>query len=280
LNTSAAGAASGNGKRERPVYLVFGASGGIGSALVRELTHGSAGSGARVVLAAKEEGPLQRTAAEAAGKQQHEQKQQHAADEAVMTCDALDPQQVESAVSTVLSRYGRLDGVASCVGNVVAKSASATSLDEFRKTLDTNLVTAFNITQAAIKAMLNQPDGGAVVLVSAAVAEVGIPHFEAMAAAKAGVEGLTRAAAATYAPRGIRINCVAPGLTTTAQSTGFTEKSDAVRDASRDMVPLKRFASPADVAMPMAFLLSPAANLINGQVLAVDGGLSTLHAAK
>ncbi|KXZ43571.1 hypothetical protein GPECTOR_87g434 [Gonium pectorale] len=264
---------------ETPVYLVFGAGGGIGSALVERLTRGSAGGagpgggGARVVLAGLHGDKLHAAAERAgaaggpgsgSGSGSGSGGQQGGSGSGsgggdVLECDAMQPEQVESVVSTVVSRYGRLDGVASCVGDVRAGAAATTSLPDFKR------------------ALLKQPGGGSLVLVSAAVAETGIPHWEAMSAAKAGVEGLARATAASYAPRGLRVNCVAPGLTRTEQTTAFTQGSASVREASVAMVPSRRFATPGDVAAAMAFLLSTESAFMNGQVLAVDGGMSTLQ---
>eukprot|EP00878_Enallax_costatus_P041652 GHUV01048484.1.p1 GENE.GHUV01048484.1~~GHUV01048484.1.p1 ORF type:complete len:142 (+),score=48.53 GHUV01048484.1:587-1012(+) len=118
--------------------------------------------------------------------------------------------------------------------------------------------------------------GGSIVLVSAALASHGLPNFEAMSAAKAGVEGLARSAAASYARHNIRVNCVAPGLTRTPQTTKFTE-NNKVAGASEQMHPLKDLATPEQVASALAFFLAPESSFITGQVLAVDGGLSTLH---
>lgn len=113
-------------------------------------------------------------------------------------------------------------------------------------------------------------------LVSAAVASHGIPNFSAMSAAKAGVEGLARSAAATYAKRHIRVNCVAPGLTKTGQ-TEYIRDKDKVSHTSAEMHPLKEFATPDHIASALDFLLDPENDFITGQVLAVDGGLTTLH---
>lgn len=126
-------------------------------------------------------------------------------------CDARDPDLVDSLLKDVTGRHGHVDGIVNCVGDVVSKSATATSLTELDAELRLHVHTSFNIVKSGAATMLNSPRGGSIVLTSAAVAHHGFPHFEAMSAAKAGIEGLARSAAASYAPRGVRINCVAPG---------------------------------------------------------------------
>lgn len=118
--------------------------------------------------------------------------------------------------------------------------------------------------------------GGSVVLMSTCAATVGLANHEAIAAAKGGVEGLVRAAAATYAPNAIRINAVAPGLVDTplaAQITG----NDAARKASEAMHPLGRIGDPGEIARVIAFLLDPYSAWITGQTFGVDGGLSRVR---
>ncbi|WIA32403.1 hypothetical protein OEZ86_003230 [Tetradesmus obliquus] len=221
----------------------------------------------------------------------------------VEAADATDPEQVDKVVRAALSRHGRLDGVVNCIGNVDAASALATEVQQLQQDLQVNLFTSFNIVKSSIKAMVageaqgssgsssssssgktkshaspaeGKGAGGSIVLVSAAVASHGIPNYESMSAAKAAVEGLARSAAATYAAHNIRVNCVAPGLTRTPQTKKFTE-NEAVSDASEQMHPLKELAEPDQIASALAFFLAPENDFITGQVLAVDGGLSTLH---
>ena len=100
-----------------------------------------------------------------------------------------------------------------------------------------------------------------------------MPNHEAIAAAKAGIEGLTRSAAATYASRGIRFNAVAPGLV----KSRMTEKlwnSEAAAEQSCEMHPLRRLGEPDEVAAAIQWLLHPGNSWITGQVLNVDGGLA------
>ena len=120
------------------------------------------------------------------------------------------------------------------------------------------------------------PQGGSIVLISSAAARLGMPHHETIAAAKAGVQGLALAAAATYARRNLRVNCVAPGLTRTALTQAITV-NEKVAAGSRSMHALGRFGEPSEVASAIAWLLDPEQAWITGQVIGVDGGLATVR---
>jgi NAD(P)-dependent dehydrogenase (short-subunit alcohol dehydrogenase family) len=117
--------------------------------------------------------------------------------------------------------------------------------------------------------------GGSVVLVSTAATRVGLANHEAIAAAKGGIEGLVRAAAATYASAGIRINAIAPGLVKTPMTQRLWEDPQ-IAQASVQMHALGRLGEPGDIARAIAFLVDPANSWITGQVLGVDGGLGSI----
>jgi NAD(P)-dependent dehydrogenase (short-subunit alcohol dehydrogenase family) len=119
-------------------------------------------------------------------------------------------------------------------------------------------------------------DGGSVVLVSSAAARIGLANHEAIAAAKAGLIGLTLSAAATYARQRIRFNAVAPGLVRTPLTRGLVS-SELAEKASVAMHPLGRLGEPDDVARAIAWLLDPDQGWITGQVLGVDGGLADIR---
>jgi NAD(P)-dependent dehydrogenase (short-subunit alcohol dehydrogenase family) len=111
---------------------------------------------------------------------------------------------------------------------------------------------------------------------SSAAASVGLANHEAISAAKAGVEGLVRSAAATYAPHDIRVNCVAPGLVDTPLAKSITSNETALK-ASTAMHPLRRIGKPGDIARVIEWLLGPEATWITGQALGVDGGLARVR---
>jgi NAD(P)-dependent dehydrogenase (short-subunit alcohol dehydrogenase family) len=121
-------------------------------------------------------------------------------------------------------------------------------------------------------------DGGSVLLFSSAAGRIGLANHEAIAAAKAGIIGLTLSAAATYAPRKLRVNCIAPGLVQTALSEKITSNPTAA-SFSRALHPLGRLGETADISKLSALLLSDDGSWITGQVFGVDGGLGTLKTA-
>ena len=237
-------------------YLVFGATGGIGASLSRRLAH----RGARLVLTGRNAEKLQALGAELQSP--------------VFTLDATHFEDVDACVEKAVQLHGRLDGVANCVGSLLLKPAHSTTEAEWLSTVATNLTTAFAVVRAAAKAMLSA--GGSIVLVSSAAARTGLANHEAIAAAKAGVIGLTLSAAATYGPRGIRVNCVAPGLVRTPMTVRLTA-NDSLLKASTAMHSLGRIGEPDDVTAAIEWLLNSDQSWVTGQVLGIDGGLGSVR---
>ena len=235
--------------------LVIGAAGGIGSALVRRLV----ASGAQVFLAGRDAARLGALSAELGLPG--------------ATLDAADPDAVDALADRAAAELGGLDGLAHCVGSLILKPAHLTSTADWQATLATNLSSAFGCVRAAGRLM--KSGGGSVVLVSSAAARVGLANHEAIAAAKAGIIGLTLSAAATYARQGIRFNAVAPGLVRTPLTKGLVA-SELAEKASIGMHPLGRLGEPEEVAGAILWLLDPAQSWITGQVLGVDGGLANV----
>jgi len=242
------------------VTVVLGATGGIATELCRRI----AARGGKLVLCARDESRLAATAREF---------------EAVaITGDATDPNTAERAVAAAVERFGRIDAAVNCVGSILLKPAHLTSIDEWRQTIATNLDSSFYLVRAAAKAMTAPgAQGGSIVLCSSAVARHGYANHEAIAAAKAGIIGLMLAAAATYAPKGIRLNCVAPGLTNTPLAARLVANEASLK-ASLAMHADGRLGEPADVASAIEWLIDPANRHVTGQVLAIDGGLGSLRA--
>ncbi|MEM8835994.1 MAG: SDR family oxidoreductase [Planctomycetota bacterium] len=240
-------------------YLILGATGGIGSSLAKRL----ADAGAALAIAGRDESKVGQLASEV-GAAHHE------------AFDATDHDGVVAFVDAFAKSAGRIDGVVNCIGSLLLKPAHATSSDEFRQTVTTNLFTAFSLVHGSAKHMMKQDEGGSVVLLSSAVYRHGYAAHEAIAASKAGIVGLSLSAAASYASRGVRFNCVAPGLTETPLTQRVTS-NDATRKASLDMHADGSFGTPAQVASAIAWLLEPEQSHVTGQVIAVDGGLGSVR---
>ncbi len=241
----------------QPVYVILGGSGGIGSAVARNLV----GGGANVALAARGAERLESLAAEIGNA-------------STGVVDATDMSAVESFVRSTADANDGIDGIVNCVGSILIKAAHQTKDDEWRQTIAANLDSAFATVRAGAKVMGRS--GGSIVLMSSSAARVGLPSHEAIAAAKAGVIGLARSAAATYAGKGIRVNAVAPGLVDTPMSAGITG-NEMMLKASTAMHPLGRIGTAGEIASVIAWLLSRESSWVTGQVIGVDGGLSTVR---
>ena len=242
-----------------PVVIVVGGAGGIGSAVARKL----AARGNRLVLAGRNAERLASVAAETSAE--------------CLPLDARDSAAVDAAIQSVQASHGRVDGVVNCAGSILLKSAHLITDQEFADTLATNLTTAFNLVRAAARLMMRQAGGGSIVLCSSVAARRGLVNHEAIAAAKAGVEGLALAAAASYARYGVRVNCVAPGLTRTDLTRTLTQ-NETIAKLSAALHPLGRIGEPDDVASAIVWLLDRDQGWVTGQVIGVDGGLGSVQA--
>ena len=243
------------------LHLIIGAAGGIGAALAQQL----AAEGARLVLAGRDAAKLEALATSLG-----------TAALGTVALDATRFDAVDAFVADAAASHGPIAGLVNCAGSLLLKPAHLTSQAEYEQTIAASLTTAFATVRAAGRTMASQSEPGAVVLVASAAARTGLANHEAIAAAKAGVIGLTQSAAASYAARRLRVNCVAPGLVRTPLTSRITA-TPAGEQASLGMHALGRLGEPTDVAGMIAYLLSPAAGWMTGQVIGVDGGLGTVR---
>ncbi|HEY3266425.1 MAG TPA: 3-oxoacyl-[acyl-carrier-protein] reductase [Armatimonadota bacterium] len=177
--------------------------------------------------------------------------------------------QVEAMVAAAIKEYGRVDILVNNAGITRDGLIARMSEEAWDTVLDTNLKGAFLCTKAVARPMMKQRSG-AIVNVSSIMGLTGNAGQANYAASKAGLIGLTLSAAKELAPRGIRVNAVAPGWIETAMTA---ELGEDLRGPTISRIPLARLGTPDDVAGAVLFLCSDAASYITGQTLTVDGGL-------
>ena len=186
---------------------------------------------------------------------------------------------VDAGVAKLIAGLGGCDAVVANAGVVdTIHRAERFPEEEWRKDVETNLTGPFNVIRAAFEALAESGDGR-VVVVSSASAETGLPGQVAYTAAKAGLVGMARTLAAEWGRHGIRCNVVMPGVIATPKVKALPEP---LREGIAASLPLGRIGEPAEIAGTVAFLLSPAAAYITGNVIRVDGGygLNTLSMAR
>ena len=241
---------------ENKIALVTGAARGIGQAIALQL----AADGADLALCDVKAEWLEDTAAKVKALGRRAES---------YAMDVANGAAVGEAVAKVLADFGRIDVLVNNAGITRDTLLMRMSEEDWDAVLDINLKGAFLVTKAVVKPMMKQRSG-AIVNIASVVGIMGNPGQANYTASKAGLIALTKTTAKELGSRNVRVNAVAPGFIRTA----MTDKLAApVKDAMLKMVPLGRLGEPEDVAKAVAFLASDAAAYVNGQTLAVCGGM-------
>lgn len=230
--------------------LVFGATGGIGEAVVRRLCRDGYNT---AIGYCRSEAKARKLAEE------------HSA--LCVFCDQSDPGSVNEAVQSVYAQFGSVDLLVNCAGISEWGLFDTLSDETWQRLRGINLDGVVYACRAVAPLMIRQKSG-AIVNIGSVWGETGASCEVAYSACKAGVSGLTKALAKELAPSGITVNCVAPGAVKTAMMNRFSETEIA---ALCEEIPLGRLAFPEEIAEAVAFLAD--AKYITGQILGVNGGL-------
>ncbi|CAH1694087.1 NAD(P)-dependent dehydrogenase (Short-subunit alcohol dehydrogenase family) [Hyphomicrobiales bacterium] len=192
--------------------------------------------------------------------------------ERIIAADLTQFERSSEWVQVAVGLLGGLDGLVSCAGIFDHRPGLETGLADWQRVLDINLTAGFTLARDSALAM----DSGApsaITFVSSQIGMIGHPRAAAYAASKAGLNGLTKALALELAPRGVRVNAVAPGPITTPM-TAVARADTARAEKLVGTIPLGRFGEATEVAETLRFLTSAGASFITGQILCVDGGVT------
>ncbi|MBD8605401.1 SDR family oxidoreductase [Aeromicrobium sp. CFBP 8757] len=186
-------------------------------------------------------------------------------------CDVADQQAVKDVVDQIATHFGRVDAVIPAAGNITRAPAEEFDLAIWQKHLDIHLTGSLLLAQAC-HSLLAESKGSIVTFASVA-STFGLPGRVAYGTVKTGMVGLTRTLAAEWGPHGIRVNAVAPGYVDTEMVRSGFRSGSINEDTVLSRTPLRRLATPEDIAGVIEFLVGPAASFITGVLLPVDGGL-------
>ena len=240
------------------VALVTGGSRGIGRAICLELAR--RGAAVAVNYAGNEQ----------AARETVEACRALGVEAEAFQADVADPAACEELVKAVKDRFGRLDILVNNAGITRDGLLMTAKEEDFSRVLDTNLKGAYFCMKAASKVMMRQRYGR-IISMSSVVGLRGNPGQTNYAASKAGILGLTKAAAKELVTRGITVNAVAPGFIETDMTAAMPEKA---KEAMLTTIPAGRPGTPEDVAKAVAFFAEKDSAYITGQVLCVDGGMA------
>jgi NAD(P)-dependent dehydrogenase (short-subunit alcohol dehydrogenase family) len=190
----------------------------------------------------------------------------------VMPLDVSDLKGIPLFIADVISKYGRIDVLVNNAGINQKKEIVDVTDEDFENIIRTNQTAVFSLSREVIKQMVQQEEKGNIILISSMAAQYGLPKVISYSAAKTAIDGMTRAMAVELAPKGIRVNAVAPGFIETAMVAKALDSDVDRRDRVMARTPMGKLGKPKDIANAVYFLASEEASYITGVVLRVDGG--------
>ena len=241
------------------VALVTGASRGIGQAIALRLARDGIAVAVNYRGGAEAAADTVRQITEAGGQA------------TALAANVADSGEAAKLVADTVAHFGRLDILVNNAGITRDNLAMRMSEEEWDAVLTTNLKGAFLCAKASLRHLLRARDSGRIISISSVVGISGNAGQANYAAAKAGLIGMTKSLAKEIASRGITVNAVAPGFITTDMTNALSAE---IQEQVLKAIPLGHLGDPADIAETVAFLASPAARYITGQVISVDGGLA------
>jgi NAD(P)-dependent dehydrogenase (short-subunit alcohol dehydrogenase family) len=190
-----------------------------------------------------------------------------------IAADLSDLTSIPKLVEKILNQFGKIDILVNNAGINLKKEFTEVNDEEFQKILLTNVTAVFALSREVVKHMLEK-ENGSIINISSMASQYGIPKVIAYTASKSAVEGMTRAMAVELSPKGIRVNCIAPGFIATDMSAKALNSDAERKQKVMSRTPMGFMGDPADIANAALYLANGEANYVTGIVLPVDGGNS------
>ena len=233
------------------MYIIAGSTGTLGTAIVNDMAKDN-----ELFLIGRNEAKLS------------EQASAINADYQVIDLNnTVEPREFGKIIDTDIE----VKGLVNCIGSILIKPLHGTSIDEFNDVLTTNLFSSYYLLASFARRMKN----GSAIFFSSIAGSKGLSNHEVISAAKGGIEGFSRSAAATYAKDNLRVNVIAPSIMDSNMSQKILS-SDTAREVSKNMHPISKIGNSDDILPVIKWLLSTDAQWVTGQTIHVDGGLSTV----
>ena len=239
------------------VAIVTGGGGGIGLAIARKFVQHHI----RTIIIGRDEEKLNGAVAEL-GALCHPFIQ-----------DLTDLEALPGLVQQIMTRFGHIDVLVNNAGINQKKDFTDVSDEDFQRILHTNVTAVFALSREVVRPM-EQAGSGVIINISSMAAQYGIPKVIAYTASKSAIEGMTKAMAVELAPKGIRVNCIAPGFIATDMSEKALNGDIERKNKVMSRTPMGRLGEPADIGEAALYLASDGARYVTGVVLPIDGGNS------